>query len=174
MPNWIEGYMKIRGKSKDVYRFVSNGFELKKYKYIKDEDGVYKEVVEEISVNGFDSRFTRIDEENFYANIWLLDKSHIKGTRRAFINNEKVIFIDDFSSEKEMTISIPIKQAWGFFENDYKKISDEYDVDIRLIGWECGMMFKQEAEILRGCDPVCKETKYRDWEWGAECPDFGG
>lgn len=80
----------------------------------------------------------------------------------------------DKDADSEISVAIPIKQAWCFDVEYYKHISDEFDLDVRCIGWERGMCFKQEIECLRGKDFVDTETKYNDWEWETEVPFFGG
>ena len=146
---------------------------MNEYEWTKDENGEIHHELKVVSENGI-GKNAYIDEEKFTADFELMCDSHLKGSRRAFIMEEAYIYIDNFSSEEETTIFIPIKQAWAFIPENFKRISDEYDVDVRVIGWERGMAFKQEIEILRGCEPVEKVTEYDNWAWEAECPSFGG
>lgn len=158
MPNWIEGSMRIRGKSKDVYRFLTNAF-----KPISELEK------EEINIE----KYEYSDGEGAYISI--PDYFYLDGSRRAFSRLTRDIYIEDISSEKETTCTIKMRQAWAWFnEKFYKSLSDKYDVDIRLIGWEHGMGYKGEMLVIRGQDPLYTETKYDNWEWETECPYLGG
>ena len=165
MPNWIEGCMKIRGSQKNVHTFLTNAFEYVNGKWV---DGKY--VVEKD-----ETAFSEEVYDDYCSEISVRDGSHLIGSRRAFINGSAYAYIEDISSDKEISEALELKQAWGWFDEEfYKSLSDKYNIDIRLIGWEMGMEYKGELEVLRGHDPTYKETKYDDWRWEAECPLLGG
>lgn len=160
MPNWIEGCMKVRGKRPDVVRFFENNFE-------KSSSDVYAGV--EYGENG-----ARIKLYDDYYDIEVMNGSYLKGSRRAFVFNGGMDLFLDKNADSEISAAIPIRQAWCFDPEYYKSLSDEYDLDVRCIGWEMGMNFKQEVECLRGQDQTDTVTEYDDWEWETEVPFFGG
>lgn len=169
MPNWIEGNMKVRGKAKDVYNFFCEVFTLYGGKWLKKENGD-PYYLQQIDPSGVNIEYY----DDCAAEITIREGCYIKETRRAFCNGEANIYFEDITTEKEVTKCIDVKQAWCWYEDGYKELSDEYDVDIKLIGWECGMEYKGELEVLRGKEPTYKETQYDDWVWETECPTLGG
>ena len=153
MPNWIEGTMKLRGKREDITRFFREGLEPSNWPKPEDREN---QVVE----NG--------DDE--YLDFSFINEPHIIGTRRAFITDSGVDMEED-----EGVVCVDVKQAWAFDAgnqtNDlqnWKDISDKFNVDIRLYGVECGMRFTQEIIIVRDKSPIVNERQYENWDW--ECP----
>ena len=155
MPTWIEGSIKIRGKSKDLRQFFSEGLEASmgfaslKTDFIDCDDGV--------------GHYIAIKNE-----------PHIQGTRRAFIQDCSVEWDESFA-----TLVMPIKQAWAFIANDgdaraWAEISKKFNLDIRLYGFECGMEFCEEVEVIKGEITAHKEIKYDDWDWECPMPRMGG
>ena len=160
MPNWIEGTMKLRGKREDIYRFFKEGLEPSSW---AGESNKIEEQVLDYS-----------GEE--YLNFYFKDLPHIKGTRRAFITDTEVYMENDTG-----IVCVDIKQAWGFAARretedlaNWKAISDEYNVDIKLFGIECGMEYTQEIIIIRGRTPIENIKKYENWEWDCPFPNMGG
>lgn len=157
MPNWIEGTLKLRGKREDIKRFFDEGLEASSWADPKDrEDQV-------MDYSG----------EN-YISYGLKNLPCIKGTRRAFIQNQEIEMDDE-----EGVLCLDVKQAWGFSCNEsdldqWKAISDEYNLDLKLFGVECGMQFTQEVIIIRGRSPIVNVTKYENWDWDCPFPRMGG
>lgn len=159
MPNWIKGTMKLRGKRENIRRFFREGLDPSDWPKPEDREN---QVIDE----------SNDDELLFY----FRNEPHIKGTRRAFITGENAYMVED-----EGVVCVDVKQAWSFNadrENEdlkkWKSISDEYDLDIKLFGIECGMEFTQEIIILRNREPIINVKRYADWEWECKFPNMGG
>lgn len=145
MPNWIEGTIKLRGNSEDLKRFFAEGIEPVRSVY-------QKTIAESIECNYGE-----------YNEVIIKDEVYIKGTRRAFIQDCCV-----FWEKAYAIVYMPIKQAWAFCadESDLNKwveISKQFKLDIRLYGFECGMEFYEEVEIIDGEITMNNESTYDDW-----------
>lgn len=94
------------------------------------------------------------------------------GTKRAFIDNDsfKIFLDDDF-----LIIELDnFEQAWRAIPDDYIKISDKFNVDIKIFTFEMGMEFTQEIEISKG--KILKDIvrKYDNYRWEVPFSNFGG
>ena len=155
MPNWIEGTLKLRGESKDLKGFFDTVVQppacyfrepYKKEDFIKCEYG---------------------DEDNL---VEMKEDAWIEGTQRAFVNEDCFVeFGDGFE-----TVCIPIRQAWTFVAENWKNISEKYNLDVRLYGFERGMEFSKEVEVIDGKITIDNEKKYEDWDWDCPMPLMGG
>ena len=156
MPNWIEGTMKLRGKREDIARFFREGLEPSNWPKPEDREN---QVVE----HGNDE----------YLDFSFKNMPYIVGTRRAFITDSSAEMEED-----EGIVCVDVKQAWCFTTegkvDEWKEISQKYNLDIRLYGIECGMAFTQEAIIVRGKSPIVNEKRYEDWGWECPFPNMGG
>ena len=161
MPNWIEGTIKIRGKSEDLKRFFTECL----------EPSVF-----------FDEKPTRPLEDfvkcdfGKYNEVTISGEPHITGTRRAFIQNCDVFWEDEKSIS---TLAMPLKQAWSFSSRDndlinWSNISKECNIDIRLFGFECGVEFCEEVEIIKGEITIHNVIEFDDWTWECPMPNMGG
>ena len=155
MPNWIAGTLKLRGKSKDLKRFFDNAVQpcfSHNPKMQKREDFI---------TCHYDGEF---NEVSIKLDAW------IEGTSRAFVNDECYIYWE----KAYETVCIPIRQAWAFVAEDWVKISKQYNLDVRLYGFEQGMEFCQEVEIIDGKVTMDNKIKYDDWDWECPMPRMGG
>lgn len=159
MPNWIEGTMKLRGKREDIYRFFKEGLDPCSWA------GEIRKIEDQV----FDFGGKR------YLDFGFRDEPHIKGTRRAFITDTEAYMEAD-----EDIVCVNVKQAWAFSVKDtedlenWKAISEEYNIDIKLFGIESGMKFTQELIIIRGTKPIMNVRKYDNWVWDCPFPHMGG
>ena len=156
MPNWIEGTIKLRGNSEDLKRFFAEGIEPVASVYAKD---ISKYV---------ECDFGKYNEVN------INDDVHIKGTRRAFITNCCIEWDEAYA-----TVHMPIMQAWAFCASatdceNWREISKQFKLDIRMFGFESGMQFCQEVEIIDGEMTMNNEITYDDWAWECPMPSMGG
>lgn len=161
MPNWIEGTLKLRGTTENLKRFIKNGL---------GPSGWFPEEEKLPPI----SDFVKLDDFEEFGEATIVNEPHIKGTRRAFIL-DTTVWIDDDTT----TLCLPIKQAWAFCadENDRRKwqdLSKEFGLDIRLYGFERGMEFCEEIEIIDGKITLEKEIQYNDWLWECPMPLLGG
>ena len=155
MPNWCEGVLKVRGKKKDLIKFLKNGIERLNYK-----DG-------EIPLNlKIDEKFDEYILTNDDG--WL----HIKDTRRCFLDSLEWYLEDD--DEDVMIQYIDIKQAWRLEVEQFTNISRKYHIDFRIKGYECGGQFSQEFEIINGNITFYEEKEYENYCWEVDDPRLGG
>ena len=153
MPNWIEGTLKIRGNDEDLKRFFKEGLEA-------STTAGYKKSDEEA---------VKCDLEGSWREVWLHDEPHIKGTRRAFVENNYICWEKAYDC-----VAMNIKQAWAFNTDEFQKISKQFNLDIRFWGVEKGMEFCQDVEISRGTITRNDELKYDDFIWDCPMPLLGG
>ena len=146
MPNWCEGVMKLRGAKDDILRFLEEGFE-PSYKNSAIEIDEFGEEVNIINVN------------------------YIENTQRAFVDEQYFYIIDAGDST---IVSIKMRQAWDFSVGDFLAISEKYNLDIRLFGWERGMEFSREILIVDKNIIKDRTYRYSDWEWEVPFSDLGG
>ena len=150
MPNWIEGTMKLRGKAEDLIRFVDNGLDGN----VNKEDGPD------------------------YASYYIDEDIYVYNSRRAFTDHDFYLDISK-KSEKNQVVTIPIKQAWSFIpyegaEQRWIDLAKKYNLDIRLQGFECGLRFYQDVEMVNGVLVRNDEKQYADWDWECPMPRLGG
>ena len=156
MPNWCEGTLKVRGTIKDLKNFVLNG--LLPVKPI----GATKEP---LSLDGE-------DETSLYISS-VPDTLYIKGTRRAFCEPDYIEVYSNEPNDKKI-LTMPFKQAWAILSDNLLEVCKEFNIDMKIQGFERGMRFSQIVEIVDGEIIQDEEIKYDDWEWDCPCPDMGG
>lgn len=151
MPNWIEGTLKIRGKESDVIAFIENG--------LKPCAGIYG--------NDPDHFVQKIDNEGYFIAV----DTYVDNSRRMFVADDCEIFI---FGDIDRVYCLPIKQAWNFEPGDFIYISKTYNLDLRITGFESGMGFDQEIEVINGVVTIAKSNEYNDYWWECPCPTLGG
>lgn len=123
MPNWAKGSLKLRGKSENIASALK-------------EMLLSNTVTLEVEYNG-DLLIFNSKDPYFYIN----------GTRRAFINQKQ---IEVWLEEEFCTVELDnFEQAWSAIPENYQEISSEFDVDIKIFTFECGIEFTQEIEISK-------------------------
>lgn len=157
MPNWIEGTLKLRGSSENLKRFFDNAIQpcfSYNPKMQKREDFIT----------------CNYGEDNEFNEVNIKSDAYIENTSRAFVDHECYIYW-----EKEYTtVCIPIRQAWCFVTEEWVEISKKYNLDVRLYGFEQGMEFCKEVEIIDGEVTMDNKIKYNDWDWECPMPRMGG
>ena len=151
MPNWCVGTLRVRGKSKDLQNFVLKG--LKPVDYLG---------------NGY----AELELDKFL-NVSRNKTCWIEGTRRGFVNDLDVSF-EDYEDNSIHTIALDVKFAWGISADDLLKICKNYNVDMKIHGFEKGMQFNQIIEIVDGKILKDEELQFEDYQWDCICPDMGG
>lgn len=146
MPNWCEGVMKLRGSKDNILRFLKEGFK-PSYKNSAIEIDEFGEEVNIINVN------------------------YIENTSRAFVD-EQTAYIPE--KEDPVVLTLKIRQAWDFAVADFVGITEKYNLDIRLFGWERGMEFSREILIVDNNIIKDRAYKYSDWDWEVPFSDLGG
>lgn len=159
MPNWIEGTMKLRGKQKDIMRFLDTEI------IVNDSGGDISDYVDRNNGDGF------VEYE-------FKNDPYVNGTRRMFVD-ESYIYIDE-DDECVCLVCLNIRQAWSFSprgDEDLRLWADftkKYNIDIKLFGIECGMQFTQEVIAIKGERVINNEKQYENWEWDCPFPNMGG
>lgn len=161
MPNWCEGFLKIRGDRQNIKNFLLNGL-------IAYEWGI-RTNFEEIPIkNSVELRCEYDDEIIIDINY----EAHITGTKRAFAMKDTVC-IESYDNRLPIT-TIKIKQAWNMKADDFLPLAKQYKVDFRLFGYEKGQEFTRDIIIENGIVKKDLTEGYENWNW--ECPlsELGG
>lgn len=146
MPNWCEGVMKLRGTKDDILRFIEGGLE-----------GSYKD--------------SKIEIDEFGEEIDITDTHWIKGTSKVFLD-EQTAYIPE--EEDPVVLTLKIRQAWNLDVTGFVEIAKEFDLDIRLFGWECGAQFSREIIIIDNNVIKDRTYHYKDWDWEVPFSYLGG
>lgn len=174
MPNWAKGYLKVRGKTADIFDFIENGMS-----YVGEilvgEYGVAErpikidrdDFLEELEIPLSKQVFGEDADKVFYQSIY------IKGTHRNFIRNGVDEILKDLNETSVLVFS-GFEAAWGVDVPPYVEISKKFNIEIKIEVYERGMEFSQHIYIKDGEVYMDEKRKYDDWKWDCPCPDFGG
>ena len=70
------------------------------------------------------------------------------------------------------------RAAWSFDKCDaWKEFAKKYNMDVKMVGYERGMLFSQIKTIYRDGtikDEIKEFENYNDWMWNATLPNNGG
>lgn len=165
MPNWCEGYLKIRGKKKDIINFIENEIVL-----IKRENLISEQQLIDIKM-GDDGLYECYFKYNKSYNEFL----YLKGTRRFFVESEELSFYHDGNDDDICNITLWIKQAWCIdIQTLLVEHSKKYSIDFNIFASESGMEFEQYITIVDGKLLKDEVRKYDDFCFEAVNPDLGG
>ena len=168
MPNWIEGTIKLRGSASDICKFLEEKINCYDFRFDSGEHVVVPREKWEFKIDD-----TWEDE---YEVSWKHGmEPYIEGSRRAFITTSHGYF----DNRDNTILTLGIKMAWSFTPDDaetgrWEQLSKETNLDIRLFGFECGMQFGQEIEIVKGLTTKKILLQYNDYEWECPFPMLGG
>lgn len=149
MPNWCTGVLKVRGKKENVLSLLAEF-----------------------------APFLDVESDDETINIISNDKIHVfNGVRRAMLQaslNEELYF--DHESEV-ILIFDNVEIAWGMAakEHGWCEMSKKHDIDFRWHGFEQGMRFHQDTEIIKG--ELKKDFAHEydgNYEWDCVHPNWGG
>lgn len=145
MPNWCEGNLKIRGHIDDVQKLLEHCI-YKGGKISRDECG-------DLSL--------------------IETRGHLKDTYRCFISD---IYSEDFYADKDgrIIVCLPTEHAWAPRLEYFTELSKQFNVDFRFYGYEMGLQFNFEFEIIKGAITLEKEIKFDDYIWECPHPMLGG
>lgn len=171
MPNWCAGSLKFRGKSTDILRFFKEGLTLYRGRYDQNGNYVRETVDKDIWLN--------IDEYKTWYEIYLdtnSDDIFIEGTDRAYIQTN---FFSQIVLDKgdNVVLYCEVMQAWDFRVNDWVKIAQTYNLDIRLYGIDGLGGFVHQIDILDGQiarDQANNYGSYDGFVWNCPFPWIGG
>lgn len=159
MPNWAEGYLRVRGTKEAIAKFVNNEF-----------------IFYEFANAGVNPMHINIDpsEEDFYIPVPESKYIYIDTTRRNFIFKDLYGYFDDSNGEIHTAAFKGFKAAWDVDTDPYVKFSKQYGLNFKIDVYEKGMHFSHHILIEDGCIVSDDTKKYKDWAWECPCPDFGG
>ena len=146
MPNWVEGTFKVRGTLSNIERFVRE--------------------------NILDAMIS-IDKCGGDLELEILGEAYVKDSNRTFIypGNYYSFERDGINTN---TLTLQFKAAWRVYIDPFVKMSKDYNVDIKIYGFEKGSEFNQDIVIING--EVIKNDiiTFNDYAWECPFPDLGG
>lgn len=169
MSNWIEGTFRARGKKENIKKFLLEGlgacYGLKITTEIdENDDSLYVTF-----------KNPEADESDYKSKYH--DTLYIKNTRRHFIEDlcGGEIYAYRKKSNGEFQFNSSFRSAWAIDTEPLVNIAKEYEIDIRVNGFECGMEFEQLLEVSRKGQIICESViSYDDWGWQCSMPLLGG
>jgi hypothetical protein len=154
MPNWICGDLKVRGTKENIKKFLIEGL-------ISTGSKIRPEIIRDDTW-----KFSIRSNTDFF---------YIKDTRRSFIEKEEIhTYINDWEDDEERVIVLEYKSAWGIDVVGLVNLSKEFNIDFKILGFELGMEFNQDVEIIKGEVIKNEEITFDDYEWECIRPHIGG
>ena len=162
MPNWCEGYLKIRGKKEDIVNFIENEIKLLKLKsIILEPEYVDIKMIDDLGECSFN--YKKSFREFLY----------LKNTRRFFVESEEISFY--YHEDEVCYLTLEIKQAWCIdIQELLVEHSKKYHVDFNIYASESGMEFEQYITVINGELVKNEEREYTDFQFEAINPNLGG
>ena len=164
MPNWCEGKLKVRGKKENIMKWLTECVAVWKPD-VERGKLFYDALIFRKDTNGVSFAY---DVELDELHISVKDSAHITSTRRNFVQKCENDFCFGAMDGKDIII-LPVEAAWALESEPYEEMSKKYGLDFRFYGYECGMKFNQEIEVVNGETTIDREIRYDDYYW--ECPD---
>lgn len=173
MPNWIEGTFRARGEKENIKKFLMEGLSP------SSSFGCEEEIKKEIS----------FEEDNYLEFKYTLENKeddskrksptslHIPKTRRNFVELDSwgEICVYKSKNSNDFMFATRFKGAWAIDTDAIKEIAKEYEIDIRINGFERGMEFEQLFEVNREGWTACESViQYMDYIWECPMPLLGG
>ena len=155
MANWICGDLKVRGTKENIKKFLIEGL-----------ISTGSKIKPEITCDDKWKFSIRSNTDSFY----------IKGTRGSFIEKEGIYtYINDWKDDEERVIVLDeYKSAWAIDVVGLVNLSKEFNIDFKILGFELGMEFNQDVEIVKGEVIKNEEITFDDYEWECIRPHIGG
>ena len=173
MPNWCAGTLKIRGEGSGIRNFIENGLTLYSGSFdhptvVDKSKWLYVDYT--YYVDTCDDKWV-----GYHITPPYYEGVHVNDTNRAFICGDQYLEIPCGESESSKIIScLNFKQAWDIRSSDWVGLSKKWNLDFRLFGFESGMEFCREVEVIKGEITMDKTIKYDDWLWECPMPGMGG
>ena len=153
MPNWCTGTLKVRGKVKDLKKFILKGLQP-----VGFLGGSLEPLKPRKDIDWFEVTST--------------ETCHIENTHRGFVDGLDVS-LDGAEDEIEI-IALESMFAWGIDAEQLQNTCVKYNVDMRIYAFERGMEFNQNIEIVGGQITKDEEITFDDYRWECICPQMGG
>lgn len=153
MPNWCEGTLKVRGKTKDLKKFVL-------------------EALHPVDLIGFKKPSLKLNE---YGDCESNETCYIENTRRGFVEGLDIYF-SEYEDEEVEVIALESKFAWDITASELQETCKKYNVDMKIYAFEKGMEFNRDIEIVNGEIVKDKEIDFKgkDYNWECIMPNMGG
>ncbi len=155
MPNWCEGTLRARGSKENLTEFLKKSLVKQIFEpplFIKEEPVQIDDELEEIEIP---------------------QKTRIIGLGRCFIEAD-YIFPRKIKNSKLYVVAIPCKTSWSFKAETLLDLATKYKIDIRVYGFELGMEFNQDIEIIDGKITKDNCIEFDDYDWDCIMPSLGG
>ena len=173
MPNWIEGTFRARGTKENIKKFLMEGLEPSSS--FGCEQKIKREINDEED-NYFEFKVSLIDKDDNQGKESQISL-HIPKTRRNFVELDSwgEITAHKTQNSDDFVFATRFKGAWSIDTDAIKEIAKEFEIDIRVNGYECGMEFEQLLEVNRSGWIVCDSViQYMDYTWECPMPLLGG
>lgn len=163
MPNWCEGYLKIRGKREDLINFIENEILLMNY---IGADNIEEQNIK-LEFYDFEYFFSYDKNERHYL--------YLKNSNRFFIEDESIRFQYDERENALHYLTLHVRRAWSIKnEKMLAEDSKKYHLDFNVYATERNMEFEEYITIIDG-EITRNETKeYDDFYFEAINPELGG
>lgn len=156
MPNWCEGFLKVRGTIPQLKKFIIEGFQLV---------DIFGNELENLSIDCNDD--TSLEVSGINETLWL------KGTHRNFCKFDDIGIYSDSPETSEVLI-LYLQAAWCIETEPLLNVCKKFEVDMKIQGFESGMQFSQIIEIVDGKILQDEIIHYDNWDWDCPCPLMGG
>lgn len=173
MPNWINGTFRARGTKENIKKFLMEG--LSPSSSFGCEEKVEREIIFEDD-DYFEFKYTLENKEDDSKRN-SPESLHIPNTRRNFVELDSwgEITVHKTKNSEDFMFATRFKGAWAIDTDAIKDIAKEYEIDIRVNGFECGMEFEQLFEVNRTGWIACESViQYMDYTWECPMPLLGG
>ena len=161
MPNWCQGVLKVRGKKRNLIKFINNVLEIPNR---KDMFMNIKPISDEYG--------------DLFLTVTCFDTIHFKDTRRCFLIKNIEWHWDSVNENDGLdnvyVQCLDIQQAWYLETQQFVAWSKEFKVDFKIRGYEKGGQFTQEIIVENGNLIKNEEKKYKNYEWEVDDPRLGG
>lgn len=151
MPNWCEGSLKVRGTKENMTRFILEG-------------------LRPVGFLGEEKAKLQLDE---YGDINSNETCWVENTRRGFVKGVEV-YLSEYEDDETFVEVFDSKFAWGISADELLKTCEKYHVDMKIHGFEMGMEFNQDIEIVDGRILKDEELHFENYQWDCICPNMGG
>lgn len=160
MPNWMEGTFRARGKLADLKKFLSEGVRHISYGKL--------EVDFDDHDNGSWVTFSGYDPT--YGVALNCEKRHY-----ICCGDEGFNIIKFKPSTDEFYFATPLMVAWGIHRDSLNSLAKQYNIDIKVNGFERGMCAEEWYEVFRdGSIRQDSHTYFDNYGWEGTMPCLGG
>lgn len=173
MPNWIEGTFRARGTKENIKKFLIEG--LQPTGSFGIDDKIKREIIDDtddyLEIN------YKLDKQEDDTKTTHPESLYIPKTRRNFVemNSWGDIYAHKNKNSDDFVFATNFKGAWAIDTDAIKEIAKEYEIDIRVNGFECGVEFEQLFEVNRNGWITCESViQYMDYTWECPMPLLGG